>query len=274
MQNLPAVTTPVQILRLEVWVTNKNGTTTEARDIVGIVDLGEQQPRFPFTVFGGLPSNNTNSAYRDIVSNPTARDPALITNQLLTLGLSPVQDFEKTFARKLDSSQYIYNSKIGFVSLNQPLQPDEVLAVAYQYTYNGKVYQVGEFSQDLPPDTSFGVQKVLFLKLLKATSQRTGLPIWNLMMKNVYSVGYGTLERQDFKLDVLYQEPGLGAKRYVPFGNTNQGTPILTLINLDRLNNQNDPQPDGVFDYVEDFTIIPQYSRVIFPLTVGLLLLQ
>src|SRR5207253_730538 len=125
--------------------------------------------------------------------------------------------------------------------------------------------QVGEFSQDISPDSSSGVQEILFLKLLKATSQRPKLPIWQLMMKNVYSVGYGTLERQDFKLDVLYQEPGLGAKRYVPYGNINKGTPILTLVNLDRLNNQNDPQPDGVFDYVEDYTVIPQYSRVIFP---------
>jgi cell surface protein SprA len=265
MQNLPAVTTPVQILRLEVWVTNKNGTTTEARDIVGLMDLGEQAPFHPFPVTGSLPSNNTNSEYADIIRSATARNPALITNQLLSMGLSPVQDFEKTFARKLDSSQYIYNSKIGFLSLNQPLQPDEVLAVAYQYTYNGRVYQVGEFSQDLPPDTSSGVQKVLFLKLLKATSQRPALPIWQLMLKNVYSVGYGVLERQDFKLDVLYQEPGLGAKRYVPYGNINKGTPILTLVNLDRLNNQNDPQPDGVFDYVEDYTVISQYSRVIFP---------
>ncbi|MEO6454739.1 MAG: cell surface protein SprA [Ginsengibacter sp.] len=268
MQNLPAVTTPVQILRLEVWVTNKNGTTTEARDIVGLMDLGEQTPfHTPFAVTGAasLPGNNTNSEYSEVIRNPNARDPALITSQLLSMGLSAVQDFEKTFARKLDSTQYIYNSKIGFISLNQPLQPDEVLGVAYQYTYNGKVYQVGEFSQDLPPDTSSGVQKVLFLKLLKATSQRPALPLWQLMMKNVYSVGYGTLERQDFKLDVLYQEPGLGAKRYVPFGNTNQGTPILSLINLDRLNNQNDPQPDGVFDYVEGYTVLPQYSRVIFP---------
>ena len=265
MSTLPAVVTQVQILRLEVWVTNKNGTTTDAREIVGLMDLGESNPNHPFTVFGTLPSNGTNSEYRDITSNSTARDPALITSQLIGMGLNPVQDFEKTFARKLDSSQYIYNPKIGFVSLSQPLQADEVLAVAYQYTYNGKVYQVGEFSQDLPPDTTSGNQKVLFLKLLKATSQRPKLPIWQLMMKNVYSVGYGTLERQDFKLDVLYEEPGLGAKRYFPYGNINQGTPILTLVNLDRLNNQNDPQPDGVFDYVEYYTVIPQYSRVIFP---------
>ena len=145
MSTLPAVITQVQILRMEVWVTNKNGTTTDAREIVGLMDIGESSPNHPFTVFGTLPSNGTNSEYRDITSISTARDPALITSQLIGMGLNPVQDFEKTFARKLDSSQYIYNPKIGFVSLSQPLQADEVLAVAYQYTYNGKVYQVGDF---------------------------------------------------------------------------------------------------------------------------------
>jgi len=149
--------------------------------------------------------------------------------------------------------------------LIQPLQTDEVLAVAYQYSFNGKIYQVGEFSQDLPPDSASATQKILFLKLLKATSQRPSLPIWNLMMKNVYAIGYGMLTPVDFKLDVLFQEPGLGWKRYVPFGDKNLGSPIISLINLDRLNNQLDPQPDGMFDYVEGFTVYSQYSRVMFP---------
>jgi cell surface protein SprA len=143
--------------------------------------------------------------------------------------------------------------------------PDEVLAVAYQYSYNGRIYQIGEFSQDLPPDSATATQKILFLKLLKATSQRVKLPIWQLMMKNVYSVGYGQLTPTDFKINLLYQEPGQGWKRYVPFGDKNQGSPILSLVNLDRLNNQNDPQPDGVFDYVEGYTVLSQYSRIIFP---------
>jgi cell surface protein SprA len=257
---LPAITAPVMILRMEVWVTNRNGTTTETRDVVGLASLGES---------GGpvsqIPSNGTNPLYANIISNPANRNSSAIFNNLVGLGLQPVQDFEKTFARKLDSSQYIYNRQAGFISLSQPLQTDEVLAVAYQYTYNGKIYQVGEFSQDLPPDSAQATQKILFLKLLKATSQRPTLPIWQLMLKNVYAVGYGTLTPQDFKLDVLYQEPGLGWKRYVPFGDKNQGFPIISLINLDRLNNQRDPQPDGVFDYVEGFTVYSQYSRVMFP---------
>ena len=270
MAKLPAVTTPVHIIRMEVWVTNKNGSTTNTRDVVGLMDIGEKNPfRGPpiinVTSSFAPPANGTNDLYSKIISNGGNRNPALVVSNLQGLGLSPVQDFEKIFARKLDSSQYIFNRQVGYISLGQPLQPDEVLAVAYQYSYNGRIYQVGELSQDLPPDSTSATQKVLFLKLLKATSQRTQLPIWQLMMKNVYSVGYGTLTPTDFKLNVLYQEPSLGWKRYVPFGDKNQGTPILTLVNLDRLNNNMDPQPDGVFDYVEGYTVLSQYSRVVFP---------
>ncbi|MBL0199998.1 MAG: cell surface protein SprA [Chitinophagaceae bacterium] len=260
MSKLPAITAPIQILRLEVWVTNRNGTTTETRDVVGLANLGESGGPV-----AGIPSNGSSPLYTTIISDPGNRNPSLVFNNLINIGLQPVQDFEKTFARKLDSSQYIFNRQAGFISLSQPLQTDEVLGVAYQYSYNGKIYQVGEFSQDLPPDSTLATQRILFLKLLKATSQRPTLPIWDLMLKNVYAIGYGTLTPADFKLDVLYQEPGLGWKRYVPFGNKNQGTPIISLINLDRLNNQLDPQPDGVFDYVEGFTVYSQYSRVMFP---------
>ncbi|MEJ7625332.1 MAG: cell surface protein SprA [Ferruginibacter sp.] len=272
MQKLPAITSPVQILRMEVWVTNKTGITTETRDVVGLMDLGEtrpfQQPPIVNVLSSApIPSNGTNDLYSKVLNLADGRNPATIFNKLSTLLLlSPVQDFEKTYARKLDSTQYFYNRQIGMLSLSQPLQTDEVLAVAYQYSFNGKIFQVGEFSQDVPPDTTTGgIQKVLFLKLLKATSQRTNLPIWDLMMKNVYSVGFGVLQAADFKLDVLYQEPGLGDKRYVPFGDKNQGAPIISLVNLDRLNSRLDPQPDGVFDFVEGFTVLSQYSRVMFP---------
>ena len=198
MSNLPQPISPIQILRLQVWVTNRTGTTLDTRDVVGLANLGES---------GGtaqIPTNGTNPLYSTIIANPNSRNSSLVFNNLLGLGLQPVQDFEKTYARKLDSTQYTWNSKVGFISLSQPLQTDDVLAVAYQYSYNGKIYQVGEFSEDLPPDSASATQKVLFLKLLKATSQRPNLPIWGLMLKNVYAIGYGSLTPQDFKLDVLY----------------------------------------------------------------------
>ena len=261
MKNLPIVNSAVHIERIEVWVTNRTGATTDTRDIVALASLGE----------GGantLPDNSSNPLYNSIVQNAAVRNSTAVTSILTALGLQPVQDFEKTFARKLQPTDYYFNPQIGFISLNQQLQPDEVLAVAFEYTYNGKLHRVGEFSQDFPPDSTGNTQKVLFLKLLKATSQRPSLPIWDLMMKNVYSVGYGQLDRKDFQLDVLYEEPSLGKKRYLPPDPVSQqfkGQPLLSLLNLDRLNDQNDPQPNGFFDYVEGFTVIPSQSRIIFP---------
>lgn len=274
MRQLPVVRSNFQILRVEVWVTNRTGATTDTRDVVGFMDLGEYNPfnaNWRLQSGDTLPGNNSNSLYQTLLNTPGARNSTQVQSVLNGMqGMQPVQEFEKTFARKLQPTDFYFNPQIGFLSLNQPLQPDEVLGVAYQYSYNGRIYQVGEFSQDVPPDSTGNTTKVLFLKLLKATSQRPNLPIWDLMMKNVYSVGFGQLERQDFEFDVYYEEPSLGNKKYLPPSITNSppvviGTPIIQLVNLDRLNNQNDPQPDGEFDYVEGFTVISSQSRIIFP---------
>ena len=271
MKNLPVVNTQVQIQRIEVWVTNRTGATTEARDIVGFMDLGEPKPyntgAIAATTGGALPFNGANNLYTGLVSNPSSRNPAVINSLLLSKGLKPVDDYEKTFARKLNTTEFTFNPQIGFLSINTQLQADEVLAVAYQYTYNGRVYQVGEFSQDVALDSSKGVQKVLFLKLLKATSQRIELPIWDWMMKNVYSLDvFGGIQREDFKLNVLYEEPSGGLKRYLPeTSKAAEGFPLLKILNLDRLNNRNDPQPDGVFDFVDGFTVLQQSGKIIFP---------
>jgi cell surface protein SprA len=213
MQRLPVVQSNVQVLRVEVWVTNRTGATTDTRDVVGFMDLGESRPfNTRWQSSGqGFPGNDANDLYRTVVNTPGARNSSDVQTIVSGLrGMQPVQDFEKTFARKLQPNDYYFNPQIGFLSLNQQLQPDEVLGVAYQYTYNGKVFQVGEFSQDVPPDSSGNTTKVLFLKLLKATSQRPNLPIWDLMMKNVYSVGFGQLERQGFDLQITYEEPSKG----------------------------------------------------------------
>ncbi|MBL7699677.1 MAG: cell surface protein SprA [Chitinophagaceae bacterium] len=281
MSQLPIVNSQVQILRIEVWVTNRNGSTTETRDVVGLMDLGESQPFNPGIqpykpLANGIPDNDVNFLYRNIVNDPSARNSSAVTSKLSALNLRAVQDFEKTFARQLRPEEFYFNPQVGFISLNQPLQPDEVLAVAFQYSFNGKIYKVGEFSQDVPPDTTLrtpGSQKVLFLKLLKATSQRTTLPLWDLMMKNVYSLKskdgsfLASIQPGDFKLNVLYEEPSLGLKRFLPDEvGTSSGQPLLSLLNLDRLNTRNDPLPDGVFDYIEGFTVRSDQARIIFPL--------
>ena len=269
MSSLPVIRSQVHILRLQVWVTNKQGATTNARDVVGLMDLGESQPyndNIHSLSSNPLLQNAANDEYQQVTAGGGTRNPGTVVSRLQGMGLHPVQDFEKTYARELDSTEYTFNEKLGFVSLNRPLQPDEVLAVAFQYTYNGQVYQVGEFANDVPPDGKIAQPQILFLKLLKATSARPSLPIWDLMMKNIYSLGNSQINREGFRLDIFYQDPGGGEKRYLPDAQeTYEGRPLLSILQLDRLNSQNDPQPDGVFDFVSDYTIDPGRGTIIFP---------
>ncbi|HWB92323.1 MAG TPA: cell surface protein SprA, partial [Puia sp.] len=279
MSKLPIVTSQVQILRIEVWVTNRNGVDTGSRQIVGLMDLGETRPynsKIVPRTNQPYPDNDNNSEYRSIINDPASRNPTTAANKLNALGLQQVQDFEIVYARKLSPSDYYFNPQVGFISLNQTLQANDVLAVAYQYSYNGHIYQVGEFSTDVPPDTTTtngayaGSSKVLYLKLLKATAQRTNLPIWNLMMKNIYSLKTATgtylsnIQQQGFEFNINYDQPSLGTKRYLPEG-PRANIPLLTVLGLDRLNAHNDPGSDGIFDYIEGMTVVSNQGRIIFP---------
>src|SRR5690606_9644756 len=110
------------INRIEVWVTNKTGATTNTRDIVGLMDLAEYDPYNPginVLTSSRLPDRNTNDLYSNLISDPGSRNSGTVVSRLLAMGLQPVQEFEKTFARKLDSTDYILNRQVGFISLNQ-----------------------------------------------------------------------------------------------------------------------------------------------------------
>jgi cell surface protein SprA len=279
MSKLPVILSQVQILRIEVWVTNRNGVDTGSRQIVGLMDLGETKPWNPkISPLSGqaYPDNDNNSEYRSIINQTASRSPTTCVNVLNGLGLTQVQDFETVYARKLNTTDFSYNSQVGFITVNQQLQANDVLAAAFQYSYNGHIYQVGEFSTDVPPDTATtngvysGSSKVIYLKLLKATAQRTNLPIWNLMMKNIYSLKTASgsfltnIQSQGFQFNVNYDQPSLGTKRYLPEG-PKADIPLLTVLGLDRLDAHNDPGPDGIFDYIEGATVISSQGRIIFP---------
>ena len=298
LENLPIVNSQIQITRLEVWVTSRNSTGTEVeRDVVGFMDLAEKNPFDTNFANNGIALPNTvcttpndpltqsfasNSLYQLLTneSNSDARNLETVNSFLQQdpdFELTPTVDFEKTFAKQLSPSEYSFDPQLGYISLNRQLQPYEVLAVSYQYTENGKTYQVGEFSENVPVDPQ--TPNVLFLKLLKSTVANPRLPIWDLMMKNVYNIGAFQISREDFKLDILYQEPGGGENRFLPLedesvspvvpglpaGSQFIGVPLISALGMDRLNIQQDPQPDGVFDFIQGITINTQNGRVIFP---------
>lgn len=135
-----------------------------------------------------------------------------------------------------------------------------MIAVAYEYTYNGQVYQVGEFSGDVT-DTD----QCLFLKMLKGSTISTSLPIWDLMMKNVYSLGAYQVQKDKFRLYIKYQNDSTGvAVNNIPEGNISNQT-LLQVMNLDRLDANESEYSDGIFDYIEGYTIQSSNGRIIFP---------
>lgn len=274
LKNFPIVASQATVNKIEVWVTNQTGAIDGVRDVLCFQDLGERNPYREGLIDPTKqqqPDNRANTLYDRIQQKANIRSTGSATSQAAEIGFDiglgvdgfvQALDFSRTTARKLNASEFVFNPQLGYVSLNTQINPNDVLGVAYRYTYNGKVYQVGEFAEDLPPDTTN--QKVLMLKMLKTVNANTPYPIWDLMMKNVYLLGGMGVSKEDFRLNVLYQDPGGGEKRYLPTSAA-AGIPLITLLNLDRLNFQNDPQPDGVFDYVEGVTVLPQQGRIIFP---------
>jgi len=276
-KSLPVVTSNVNILKIEVWVTNVGAAVTENRNIVAFMDLGEYQPYntrlFTGNPNGKYPSNNSNNLFQVLM--PTAADSAKVRNinsvSSYLVGapfymVPGVEAVKVESARKLLPSEFSFNPKLGFISLNTALNSDQTLAVAYQYQVVGdpEVHQVGEFS-----DQGIVSPNSLVVKLLKSTSLNTKVPTWNLMMKNVYALGAYQLQPNDFTINILYSGNANGVPTaYITEGRI-KGIPLLRVLNLDNLNQQFNPPGDGMFDFIDQAatqggTIQSSNGRVFF----------
>ena len=261
MQKLPNLVTGVTINRVEIWVTNKTGTTANTRNIVALTDLGETSKisNPMWTATGQVPSNSANTEYQAMTTQyVAARDIDQAAATLEGAGLVGGADFEKLeSARLLSSSEYSVNTALGYVSLKTGIQTDQVLAVAYEYTSGGVTYQVGEFASDIT-DT----KQALFVKALKNTSCNPQQGNWDLMMKNVYYLA-SNIEKENFRLDVKYQSDTTGVYlSYIPEQRV-KNTPIIRVLGADRLDNNNKAHSNGYYDYVEGYTV--SNGRVFIP---------
>jgi cell surface protein SprA len=266
---IPVNSSGITINKIEVWVTSRSGTVPQSpRDIVAFTDLGETSTNIfssKFTPTGGKgpnPSNDINNLYSVIdASSDAIRKIANVSASLDAEGLRASRDYEKLeIARMLSPSEYTLNANLGFISLNTAFNSDEVLAVAYEYTYRGVTYKVGELTTD-----GIASPKALIVKLLKGSNLSPKYPTWKLMMKNVYSIGAYQVSKDNFILDVLYDDAATGKPTNSIKEGDIQDIPLLKVLSLDRLNSQQDPYPDGVFDYVEGMTINSSNGKIIFP---------
>ena len=251
MKTLPNVMTGVTINRIEIWVTNKTGTTTNTRNIIALPLLGEGSNDLP-------PSNGANDIYSQMVGTYVEARNIDQTSTVLDARYVGGVDYEKLeSARLLSSSEYTLNAALGYVSLKTALQTDQVLAVAFEYTYGGVTYQVGEFASDVTD-----VSKCLFVKSLKNTSNNPTQSNWDLMMKNVYYLST-SVEKDKFRLDIKFQSDTAGVYlTYIPEPQVKNQT-LIQDIDADRLDDNMKVHSNGYFDYVSGYTV--SNGRVFLP---------
>lgn len=272
MSTLPLVSSPIVITKIEVWRTTVGAATTNNRNIVAFTDLGESDPEFgalsynPAYSGGQYPDNEINNLIT-IADSSLIRNISNVSNNMQSLGLKAGTNYEKVeSARLLSSSEYTFNPKLGYISLNSALNSDQVLAVAYQYTVIGddKVYQVGEFSNEVSAPNCIRV------KLLKSSNLNTKSALWKLMMKNVYNLSAYQVSSDKFRLNILYTGDSEGIANGFFTRGEQKGIPLIRLMGLDRLNQSGDPYPDGIFDFIdgaatEGGTINSTNGRIFFP---------
>lgn len=280
MSNLPMLMSGVTITRLEVYTTNRTNNTETLRNIVGFSDLGESKPYNTANpnvqpIRANQPvDNKSNGLFQKVTSDADIREADKTTFALDSrFNLRRGDDYDLLRgARKLTEREYKFQPELGYISLLTPLRNDEILAVSYEYTLNGQKYKVGELTEDYQARRE---DQTLVLKLLKSSTIRnnTAHPMWNLMMKNIYSLNTTQLGKQNFQLRVIYKDDLTGLDN----PNLQEGPianiPLLRVMGLDKLNPLNDPvldnnrQPigDGNFDFVEGATVDSRFGRIIFP---------
>lgn len=277
LSTIPNINSGVNITRVEVYVVNRNNDTRTTRNVVGFMDMGESTEKniyrdnviSPINPVANNPAKNDGNTLFDILAS-VSRDADQINAALVGQGFENGLDFEKvTTARKLDPNEFTVNKKMGYISLFRKLQNDEALAVSFEYTYQGKNYKVGELSEDY---NTVSEDDVIFMKLLRPRKINIDDPsgnrilTWELMMKNIYALNATNVEADGFELRIIYRDDLTGVDNpQLQAGSLASTRPLIEILGLDKLNQNNDPQPNGNFDFVEGITIQPENGLVIFP---------
>lgn len=272
LRGLPQILSGLNITRVEVYIMNRAQNTETLRNFTSFIDLGEgsriYKPENPNIGTGtpGAPAyNQANLLFDKLNGNPAFRpfdtgSGAIESNLGLTRGI----DFEQVNgARKLAPTEYQFNRELGYISLSRRLQNDEVLAVSFEYTYNGQVYKVGELSEDYQ---NRPISDLIFLKMLRPARINIKIPTWDLMMKNIYNLNANQIQQEGFQLQVIYRDDRTGLDNPTLLEGENvKNRPLIRLTGLDNLNPQNDPAPDGNFDFIPGITIFPERGLLVFP---------
>ncbi len=269
-KNAPNPQSGIVINKVEVWVTNTSTSSANytTRNIVAMTDLAETYDADGRST--DIPHNANGTLYKTLSGTAGMRDiqSASYTIENMTIDgkqLESASDYEiLNSARMLTESEYTLNSQLGYISLKSSSSADRIVAVAYQYTKGGKTYTVGELTSNTT-DTAQVSSQNLIVKLLKSSLPSPyNKKLWNLSMRNVYSLGAYNIQQENFEVQIKYYFQSDSLTSYLTYIPALNNKNLLRVLNLDRLNKRSNAMPDGYFDYIPGYTVIPETGRIIF----------
>ncbi|MDH1882946.1 MULTISPECIES: cell surface protein SprA [Empedobacter] len=267
LENYPAINSNINISNIEVWKVDKSGGNQQnRRAIIALRDIAEGDT---------APQNGNNKLYEEILDKKFTKisDARSFLNTHEFNG-EQFQDGENFIVnenvRKLDASEFTFYPKLGYISLNTPLvDGEDLLAVSFQYSLSSdptKLYKVGQMSSE--------TDKPIIAKLIKPNSAvNVASPMWDLMMKNIYSLNAYGVSSEDFLMNINFKDNGKessGTLNYLPNSAVSEQS-LLQVLNMDRLNsngqlqqNPDGSKGDGLFDFQSGLTIDTERGNIIF----------
>jgi len=166
-----------------------------------------------------------------------------------TLGSDASKSSSGYFVRLDPQKDYDVDTRSGVIRL-ESIQDEDAIAVSYR-TVSGKRYG-GD-------STSSGK---LILKLIKPKllwGQPSYRPGWDLMLKNIYSLGGRDLKKEGFTMNLFRGAAGETEVDEI------RGVPLLQVMGLDRFDQNNQTNADQNFDFIPGVTIDVEHAELIFP---------
>ncbi len=238
----------LQLTEVNVWVLRESSQSQEGeRQAIALGDLGVVQN--PDSTF--MPPNED----QDVFNEDTLaqyRDPAQGVSAE-SFGVDATTFVEGYFVPLQEGADYSLDRNLGYVSIKRNLGSRQALAVSFKYRdpQTGETISVGDVSQ--------GGNDRMYLKLLRPQTVTTSNILWDLMMKNVYSLGANNLTQDGLELDIKYTEQN------VPSSSLPQRDQILLQdLGLDRVDQQGALNPDNKIDF-STMVLEPSTGTIVFP---------
>ena len=188
----------------------------------------------------------------DASNNPQA-DPGTAYIDPNDFSLFPDESKEGAFIRLERGTDYSINEDLGFIRMRNSLQ-NEIIAAHFQLvdrTTGQLVVQVGEGVSEQNSN--------LILKMIKAQSSHPNHPAWDLMFKNVYSMGSTNIDSQSLEVSIIDNFSTPISDR------TDNGNTFLNLFGLDSFNQSGASTPDEVIDFNNSNIVNLQTGEIHLP---------